>query len=152
MATIDPALGQLDLSIRQNVTKMIQDAYSQYHRVIKVNQTLRTPEQAQTFHVLHMFLKNFFASRTPKFVETGKRTISWDHLKDPAVTWQLIDGWKKKCLLTATGTPAVLQANATGGPAWVTEPDRVQSTAAMNKYLNAHGVHKAAAPGIDGCG
>ncbi len=151
-AETDPLVNQLDPSIKDNVAKMIDDAEEQYDVTVRVNQTQRTKEQAQTFHVLHMFLRNRFKNLRPKVVADDGRTISWAHLSDADVKWALIDDLKAEFLLTADGRPATLRVGAAGGKKWVVDPDKAASARAMAKYLRRHKVLKIAAPGLDGCG
>ena len=72
MAAIDPRVLQLDPSIRDNVANMIAGAHTRYHRHIRVNQTQRTPRRARSFHVLHMYLHNYFPHLRPKFLSGGR--------------------------------------------------------------------------------
>lgn len=152
MAKTDPRVLLLDVSICDNVAKMIADAQTQYHCTIRVNQTQRMPQQAQTFHVLHMFLHNYFPHLRPKYVAPDGRTISWDHLKDPNVKWALIDHLKSEFLRTWDGQPAALTDDGGKGKKWVVEPDKTASVRAMAAILNKHNVSSMAAPGVDGCG
>jgi hypothetical protein len=145
-------LQQLDSSIRDHVAQMIDAASTQYHCVIRVNQTQRTPEQAQTFHILHMYLHNFFPHLRPRFLALDKRTISWDHLSDPGVQWVLIDNQKSQFLKTAQGSAAQLTTDPGGKKKWLVEPDKTASSKAMADYLKSHGVKSMAAPGKDRCG
>jgi hypothetical protein len=152
MAADDPLISQLDPSIRDHVAKMMEDAKSKYKCVMRINQTKRTREQAQTFHVLHMYLYNYFPNRKPKFVAADGRTILWDHLADPGISWELIDDSKGAFLRTAKGTAATLQVDDQGKKRWVEPPEQAASGKAMAKYLKSHGVSSMAAPGKDGCG
>jgi hypothetical protein len=131
---------------------MIEDANTLYRCLIRVNQTQRTPEQAQSFHVLHMFLHNYFPHLKPRVVAEDGRTISWDHLKDPNIKWVLIDDLKLQFLRTPEGRPVALTADPGGGKRWVVEPDKSASTRAMADYLCGHHVSSMAAPGVDKCG
>src|SRR5262249_10651972 len=142
----------LDPSIRDNVAKMIEGANTRYHRVIRVNQTQRSREQAQSFHVLHMFLYNYFPNLRPKSVAGDGRTISWDHLRDPGVEWALIERLRSDFLRTRDGRPARIVDDGSRVRKWADEPDRTASTRAMADFLRAHHVSSMAAPGVDGCG
>jgi hypothetical protein len=152
MPALDPKVLKLDPSIKDHVATMIEEAENQYHCVVSVNQTQRTPEQAQTFHVLHMFLHNYFPRLRPKYLGKDGRTISWLHLKDPTITWKLIDGMKSQFLRAELGGPAKLSDGLTKTKKWTTEPDKAASSQAMARYLSKHGVSSMAAPGVDGCG
>jgi hypothetical protein len=152
MAHIDPLVAQLDPSIKANVANMIDGASTRYHVHIRPNQTKRPPWQAQTFHVLHMYLHNYFPHLRPRVVAADGRTIRWDHFKDPTIRWLLIDDIKSQFLRGADGRPATLVADIRGGKKWAIEPEESASTHAITVYLNNHGVSSMAAPGHDGCG
>jgi hypothetical protein len=149
---MDPLVAQLDPSIQTNVANMIDGAKTRYQVIIRVNQTQRTPQQAQAFHVLHMYLHNYFPHLRPKTTASDGRTISWDHLNLPTITWLLIDDIKSQFLRTADGRPAMLEADGFGGKKWSVQPDKSASTQAMVTYLHQHHVSSMAAPGRDGCG
>jgi len=152
MAQIDTQVLQLDPSIRDNVAKMIEEANTRYRVLVRVNQTQRTREQAQSFHVLHMYLYNYFPHLKPKIVAADGRTISWDHMKDPNIKWVLIDDRKSDFLRTKDGNPGRLVVSGSGAKTWVVEPEQSASTRAMADYLKIHHVSSMAAPGVDGCG
>jgi hypothetical protein len=78
------------LSVKQRVEQMIADAQQQFACRLSINQSNRSAEQAQQFHVCHMFLHNFFKHLKPKHLSTDGRTIDWIHLSDAAVNWDLI--------------------------------------------------------------
>src|SRR6185437_14412100 len=124
MSAPDPKVSKLDVSIKDNVATMIEEAQKQYHCIVSVNQTMRTPEQAQTFHILHMFLHNYFPRLRPRFAAKDGRTISWLHLKDPTVKWKLIDDLKSQFLRTELGGPAKLSDGLTQAKKWTAEPDK----------------------------
>src|SRR5215469_4298862 len=91
------------------VQPMIRDACTRFCANIQINQSNRSAEQAQEFHVCHMFLHNFYKHLLPRFCAQGARTIDWTHLSDPSVKWALIDGHKSKFLLNRQGKPARLK-------------------------------------------
>ena len=152
MSTPDPQVSKLDVSIKYDVARMIAEAEKQYHCVVSVNQTRRTPEQAQTFPVLHMVLHNYFPRLRPMFVAKDGRTISWQHLKDPTIKWKLIDNLKSQFLRTELDGAAKLSDGRTKARKWTAEPDKAASARAMARYLSKYGVSSMAAPGVDGCG
>jgi hypothetical protein len=47
-------------SVKQRVDQMILGAKQQFGCSIVINQSNRSAEQAQQFHICHMFLHNFF--------------------------------------------------------------------------------------------
>ena len=65
------------LGVRQRVEHLIRDARNQYHCCLAINQSHRTAEQAQEFHICHMFLHNFFAHIKPRQLAADGRTIGW---------------------------------------------------------------------------
>jgi hypothetical protein len=131
---------------------MLDDAKSKYGCIMHINQTKRTKEQAQSFHILHMYLYNFFPNRKPKVVAPDGRTIRWEHMIDPNIKWVLIDDLKYEFLRTAKGAAATLQVDGKGVKSWTEQPDKAASGKAMAHYLKRHSVSGMAAPGIDGCG
>jgi hypothetical protein len=148
MAT-DPLVAQLAASIRQHVADMIDAAFKQYHLQLHLNQTKRDAAQAQTFHVLHMFLHNYFKNQRPRHLAKDGRTIAWEHLSDARVKWALIDHLKTQFIRTANDQPAMLNMSRDG---WMVQPDKHVSTRAMAAYLAKHNVSGMAAPGVQGCG
>jgi hypothetical protein len=131
------------------VQPMIRAAALRYCANIKINQSNRSAEQAQEFHVCHMFLHNFYKHCQPQFCKPGTRTIAWSHLSDPTVKWVLIDSLKSKFLVTKHDKPAKLKA---GVPQWEEPPDETRSRHAMAKFLRTYGVSGMAAPGVHPCG
>jgi hypothetical protein len=131
------------------VNPMIRDAAIRYCANIQINQSNRSPEQAQEFHICHMFLHNFYKGRRPQFCVPGGKTIAWSHLSDPSVKWVLIDVHKSTFLLTKGGRPARLKGVP---PEWEEAPDEVRSRHAMAKFLEKYRVSGMAAPGVHGCG
>src|SRR4051795_1175296 len=77
-------------SFKQRLAAFLSDAKERYG--VQIGQDHgRTPEWAQTMHVCHMFLYNAFATSKPKHLDqTDHRTISWDHMSDPKVSWGLV--------------------------------------------------------------
>jgi hypothetical protein len=138
-------------SILAAVNRMRQDALGLYRAVVGINQSNRTAAQAQTFHVCHMFLYNYFVQIRPKFCESGGRTIAWSHFSDPTVQWVLMDDQKGQFLVTKDGRPARL-VSGSSPPRWEVPPDKDASTRAMTLFLTRHGVKSMAAPGHPGCG
>jgi len=133
------------------INKMIEDASKTWNVNVTINQSNRSPEQAQQFHICHMFLYNYFKSKKPAKCDDGQRTISWDCISDPKVKWAVIDNMKSTFLLTATGVPAQLKPGVPT-PEWLVAPDKKKSTHAMAAFLKGHHVKSMAAPGIEGCG
>jgi hypothetical protein len=131
------------------VNPMIKDATIRYCANIQINQSNRSAEQAQEFHICHMFLHNYYKSRRPQFCVPGGKTIAWSHLSDPSVKWALIDGHKSEFLLTKGGKSARLKD---GLPQWKEIPDEARSRHAMTKFLDKYKVSGMAAPGVHGCG
>ena len=129
------------------VIPMMHDAASQYSAHVEINQSNRTAEQAQQFHVCHMFLYNYYKHLLPKYRD--RRTISWAHISDPVVRWALIDEGKSAFLRTKNGGPARLKA---GLPKWEEAPDEAASRKEMAGFLEKCSVRGMAAPGVDGCG
>jgi len=147
--TVDPGT----MTVPQRVALLISDAAAKYKVNLVLNQSTRTPEQAQQFHVCHMFLYNKFKTQRPKHLAADHRTIAWSHLSKPELAgkWLLIDS--SDFLLTKQGTAAVTAFEA-GKVVWAKgqEPDKTASTAAMAKFLKQHHVSSMAAPGKSGCG
>jgi hypothetical protein len=139
------------LTISQRVDQLIKATKQRYGVTLSRNQLTRTPEQAQQFHICHMFLHNFFAHARPKHLAADKRTIGWDHLQNPNVKWLLIDS--SEFLRTKAGSAAQMEMSKSG-MAWKKgqEPDKAASSRAMAAFLKAHHVTSMAAPGKDGCG
>jgi hypothetical protein len=154
MAEIDPRVNDLDPVLGNHVKDLIKAASQRYHLAIRVNQGRREAKQAQTFHILHMYMHNYFPHRRPKkqaLAEDG-RTIKWSYLSDPNIPWALIDHLKGDFLKTAAGGPALLQDDGKGQKRWVVEPSQVTSTRVMAEFLKKHGVSGMAAPGLNECG
>jgi hypothetical protein len=83
------------MTVSDRVRQLLDDARARYGCVVVVNQSVRTPQQAQAFHVYHMFLYNLFWETgkghiVPNFEEVKAPTISWAHLSDLGVNWALI--------------------------------------------------------------
>src|SRR6266705_2739504 len=78
------------LSVKQRVDQMILRARQQFACSLSINQSNRSAEQAQQFHICHMFLHNFFNHLKPKYLAADGRTIDWLHLSDPTVNWALM--------------------------------------------------------------
>jgi hypothetical protein len=112
----------------------------------------RTPEWAQTMHVCHMFLYNAFANHKPRHLDTtNKRTISWDYISDPKLSWNLVK--YTELLRTANGQPP-----EKFGAGWKKdmEPDLKKSQERMKQLLMdggcARGGTAMIACGIAPCG
>jgi hypothetical protein len=113
-----PLMGsQAHLSVKQRVDQMIISAKQQFDCSLSINQSNRSAEQAQQFHICHMFLHNFFKHLRPKHLAADRRTINWVHLRDPSVNWALIPEPEKLFLYTKKP-----QASAEGG--WPRSLDR----------------------------
>jgi len=139
------------LSVEQRVDVLIVDAKKRYGIALRKNQAARTPQQAQEFHVCHMYLYNKFKNLLPKHPEPGGRTISWEHLSDANFSdWRPADSLQ--FLVTKNGT-AAQRETAPSGFKWRVgqEPDKEKSTKAMTDYLKRHHVSSMAAPGKQGC-
>lgn len=134
------------------VDDLIKDAKSKYETTVVINQSKRSPEQAQRFHVCHMFLYNMFKHLKPKHTDKGKKTISWEHMSDPDREWVLIAD-RGEFLKNAAGEAAKLDTGD-GRRAWAQgfAPDRAASTKAMTQFLKSHRVASMAAPGVNHCG
>jgi hypothetical protein len=139
------------LTVSQRVDRLINVTKKRYGVTLSRNQLERTPEQAQKFHICHMFLHNFFPHARPKHLAADKRTINWDHLQNPNVKWLLMGSLE--FLRTKSGTAAQKEISKSG-MAWKKgqEPDKIMSSRAMAAFLKAHHVTSMAAPGRDGCG
>jgi hypothetical protein len=96
-----------------------------------------------------MFLHNYFHSRRPVHCVAGGKTISWEHLSDPTVKWEMIDELKSTFLRTHAGGPALPMA---GSSQWLAPPNEHHSRHAMAQFLHDHKVTSMAAPGVMGCG
>jgi hypothetical protein len=144
----DPTL--VKLTVEERVRVMARAANDRYKCTVTINQSNRSPEQAQQFHVCHMFLHNMFKKLRPKHIAKDGRTIDWDHLSKPEIAWALITN-RGQFLRTKSGDPAALDA---GGTAWAAgkEPDKKASVKAMAAFLTSHHVRSMAAPGQNGCG
>jgi len=139
------------LKVIDRVKLLQADARARYGCVVVVNQSMRTPEQAQAFHVCHMFLYNLFWATgkrhiVPKFQADNAHTISWSHLSDPAVVWKPI---RAEDLLRTAADEPVRRANGKWIPGL--EPDRQKTILHMASYLRRHHVPKQAAPGVYPC-
>jgi hypothetical protein len=121
-------------SFKQRLAAFLQNA--KVHYGVQIGQDHgRTPEWAQTMHVCHMFLYNAFAQSKPKHLDkTDNRTISWDHISDPKVSWSLVK--YKELLRTASGQPPEKL-----GAGWKKgmEPDLEKSVERMTQVLVAGG-------------
>jgi hypothetical protein len=139
------------LTVSQRVDRLIIATKERYGVTLSRNQLERSPEQAQKFHICHMFLHNFFPHARPKHLAPDKRTISWDHLQNPNVKWLLIE--PSEFLRTKTGTAALKEISKLG-MVWKKgqEPDKAASSRAMAAFLEMHHVTSMAAPGKDNCG
>jgi hypothetical protein len=148
-----PMANHSHLSVKQRVDQMIAGAQAQYGCRLVINQSNRSAEQAQQFHICHMFLHNFFKHIKPKHLSADGRTIDWLHLSDPTVTWDLIPQPEKMFLHTKTRQPAQKQL-INGRCSWIAgrEPDKQTTIHVMKQFLqNAH-VTSMAAPGKNLCG
>jgi hypothetical protein len=150
---VDSSTDPGTLTVPQRVDLLIADAAKTYRVRLRLNQSSRTPEQAQQFHVCHMFLYNKFKNQRPKHLAADRRTIAWEHLSKPELAgkWLLIKS--SDFLLTKHGKAATT-TTAGGKVVWVAgqEPDKAASTAAMARFLKDHHVSSMAAPGKSGCG
>jgi hypothetical protein len=145
--------GTATLSVKQRVETMISSAKERFGCSLTINQSNRSAEQAQQFHVCHMFLHNFFKNIRPKHLAANGRTIAWEHLSDPTLNWALIPNPEGVFLLTGDNRPA--QRKVIDGVAqWVagSEPDEQATVQAMGQFLKRHHVTSMAAPGQDRCG
>jgi hypothetical protein len=119
--------------------------------------TNRDPADAQRWHIAHMFRYNAFATRRPSVTEAGKKTIKWDHFKDPA-NWDSRADWREFLRDKLNRVPV----RWADGKGWVagTEPDRDMTTRRAYEILRKAGIatseasspHGAmVAPGYAGC-
>jgi hypothetical protein len=150
MAPANPNVSSL--SLKERVQALKNDARTNYNCVIVTNQDYRSPEQAQEFHICHMFLHNGFAKKgiLPRHVsKLDGRTIAWEHLADPSIKWELSPA--ERFLKTASGSDVRRSHN---GKEWLPayKPDRHATIKCMAAFLKKHGVGKQAAPGKNGCG
>jgi hypothetical protein len=131
--------------------RALQTSALQTHKCsLIVNQNTRDRNLAQSFHICHMYLHNYFKHQRPRHKsKLDNRTIDWDYLSREDVTWALIDKWKFEILYTKDGRKTQISPS-TGK--WVERPDKELSGRRMAAFLNAHNVKSMAAPGIDGCG
>ena len=143
-----PAIATLTVTERAEL--LIADAKQKFSCTMTLNQSKRTAEQAQQFHICHMFLYNMFKHLKPTHPAMDGRTISWEHLSDASVTWALITN-PGEFLRTAAGEPAVREA---GKSQWAkgSEPDKNASVKAMSAFLKRYHVTSMAAPGQNQCG
>jgi hypothetical protein len=95
----------------------------------------RTAEWQQRLHICHMFLYNKYLTTKPAKTETGKRTISWVQLSDPAITWATVAS--TDILRTRVGGTPVKQSNA-----WMkgSEPDRSATEKRAKELLATAGI------------
>src|SRR5262245_12466606 len=105
-------------SVEQRVRQMMASARLHFGCSMILNQSDRTEEQAQQFHICHMFLHNFFKSRRPEHVAPNGRTIKWEYLADPRIEWALIKNPEKDFLYGKDHRPAKRQM-INGRPDWV---------------------------------
>jgi hypothetical protein len=147
------ATSPINGSVEQRVGRLIADASSKHKCKLTLNQSDRSREQAQQFHVCHMFLYNMFKHLRPKNLAADMRTISWEHLSDPKIEWVLISD-RSYFLRTAAGNPAKLGKSQKDEPEWEkgSEPDKAASIKTMAAFLKRHHVASMAAPGVNGCG
>jgi hypothetical protein len=145
--------GPATLSVKQRVETMISSAKQRFGCSLTINQSNRSAEQAQQFHVCHMFLHNFFKNIRPKNLAGNGRTIDWQHLSDPTLNWALIANPESLFLFTKQNRPAQKEV-INGVVRWVagSEPDEKATTLAMEQFLKRHHVTSMAAPGQDRCG
>ena len=143
------------LSVKDRVERLAADVHKNYNCTLTINQSTRSPKQAQQFHVCHMFLHNMFKLLRPKHVSEDGRTIAWAHIADASVTWALIDDPETFLRTSAgEGEPAYRERGEYGTLTWASghEPDKAASTRAMALFLSRHHVRSMAAPGQNGCG
>jgi hypothetical protein len=140
-------------SVKQRVDQMILGAKQQFGCSIVINQSNRSAEQAQQFHICHMFLHNFFKHLKPKYLAADGRTIDWIHLSDATVDWALIPRPESLFLYTKHHKPSQRQT-VNGRSAWIAghEPDKHATVRRMKQFLEHAHVSSMAAPGKDGCG
>lgn len=141
------------LTVKQRVEQMIAGARREFSCSLSINQSHRSAEQAQQFHVCHMFLHNFFKHLTPKHVAADGRTIDWLHLSDPNVKWVLIPQPENFFLYAKDHKPAQKRV-VNGSARWVPghEPNKQTTVHIMKQFLDRANVTSMAAPGVDGCG
>jgi len=133
------------------VQALQQDALKTHGCSLRQNQVSRDRNLAQAFHICHMYLHNYFRHQRPKHLAADGRTISWEHLSNPNVTWILIDSWKTNVLVTKDRRPGRV-VRAGNSAQWAEPLDQRTSGAVMASFLQAHNVTSMAAPGVDGCG
>lgn len=73
----------------QRLTAFLSDAKTTYGISVSKDSG-RTITWQQKHHVAHMFLFNAYKSTKPAKVETGKRTISWEHFSSAKTMWSTI--------------------------------------------------------------
>lgn len=80
------------------------------HNITITQDSGRTVEWQVKHHVAHMFLYNRYKSTKPAKAHSSKRTISWDHFKDPKIAWKIIK--KNDFLKTKKNMTPVKNGNA----------------------------------------
>lgn len=76
-------------TFKQRLQAFLDDAKANYKVTIRQDSG-RTAAWQTKHHVAHMFLYNRYKSTKPAKADQKKRTISWDHFKDPKVIWNTI--------------------------------------------------------------
>ena len=134
----------------QRLKAFLSDATTTYGITISKDNG-RTVAWQQKHHVAHMFLYNAYKSTKPAKVETGKRTISWDHFSSAKTMWSTIVF--SDFLRTKTNGVPMKQ-----GTAWKKgfEPDRAATEKHVKSLLVTAGIGNAGkamvSSGLKPCG
>ncbi len=86
-APATPAFDPKGKSFLDRLTAFQADVQKSYTITIRKDSG-RTAAWQQKHHVGHMFVYNKYTNTKPANCDKDERTISWDHLSDPAVIWE----------------------------------------------------------------
>ena len=84
-----PVFNPTGKTFDQRLKAFLSDASKTYDSTISKDNG-RTVAWQQKHHVAHMFLYNAYKSTKPAKVDTGKRTIAWDHFSSAKTMWNTI--------------------------------------------------------------
>ncbi len=161
-----------DGGLEQRVQRFIEHVGRRYNIAVGKTGSFRRPDDAQLWHICHMFLYNRFNGFLPQAVRDAQRksakaevslgrTIPWEHMSKPGTDWA--DGgewgWLQVLRTKDRQTPPELN-DAENGWEPGREPDEEATRERARSILAAAGIgpgpdgtpHSGqVAPGYDGC-
>jgi hypothetical protein len=126
-------------STKDRVAAFLSFSATYYRHVIRISSTVRDAKKQNQMHIAHMMVYNSFATRTPKYMEPGKRSISWKYLSAITTRWH-DENLRDKLVVGKNGERPFGMSTMEGKYEWVVAPDKEASLRKAKQFLISSGV------------